>query len=187
MSSHVLFEHKRPVVVKLSRYPEKEHCTNAVKGHLLEALLIYYTAWIKAGRPEAGVTVDLGPMIPIAAGEHVCPPGSPDLITSAVTRSYIIECSGKVEAEAIQASGCTAEVVKVSSCYWAVIAKKKKKRLLYVLTVSFWQEGKNIASHIEPADVVQKGLLCAGGDPEEARLHPQPGMSHEGPITRFHF
>jgi hypothetical protein len=107
----------------------------------MEALLTYYTAWIKAGRPEAGVTVDLGPMMPIAAGEHVCPPGAPNMITSTVTRSYIIECSSKVEAEAIQASGCTAEVVKVPSCHLACepsqLLQKKGKRLLYHLTVSF--------------------------------------------------
>jgi hypothetical protein len=87
---------------------------NAVKGHLLEALLNYYTAWIKAGRPEAGVAVDLGPMMPIAAGEHVCPPGAPALITSAATRAFITECTSKVESEAVKASACTLEVVKVS-------------------------------------------------------------------------
>jgi hypothetical protein len=85
----------------------------AVRGHILDAILKYYTAWLEAGSPMDGVQVDMGPMVPIARGEHVFPPNAPAAATSSMIRNIITECEDAVVETGMTKSCCSEEVVRV--------------------------------------------------------------------------
>jgi hypothetical protein len=85
----------------------------AVGGHIMDTIVQYYTAWLEAGSPAAGLDVDVGFMVPIARGERVCPPDAPVKTTPIAINSIILMCDEAVTETATKTSRCSYVVIQV--------------------------------------------------------------------------
>lgn len=97
-----------------------------MSGHILDTLLTYYQAWLRAKRPEHAVQFSIGPMMPYAKGEKVCPPDAPVKATSVPITTIIKDCDSGMLEQALTKSGCTLEVVQVwrkPSCPSALVSR----------------------------------------------------------------
>jgi hypothetical protein len=100
----------------------------AVTGHILDSIIHYYTAWLKAGSPKDGMQLDLGAMVPIVRGEHVFPPNAPARATCALIRDMIRQCDDTVLETAARTSRCCDTTIRVMSFDHCFLLPAKRVR-----------------------------------------------------------